>query len=196
MGGLRDARYGPGGARAVSAAIGMSRTTLRKGLGEQSAREEDPGSRLIGTPGGGRRVEVGDPIRSRDAGGSRAVGRTSMRGGDPAIAAAVDVQEHDAAWPRNRAGKAMGSSPRTVAACCARPATACKPTARPRRAAIIRIATRSSSTSISKFGRSSGGVSRSYRWTPKRRNWWGISRIRARMASQGIAEEGQLPRLS
>ena len=34
--------YGWGGVRAVSAAIGMSPNTLRKGLAELAARDEDP----------------------------------------------------------------------------------------------------------------------------------------------------------
>jgi DDE family transposase len=50
--------YGWGGVRAVSAAIGMSPNTLRKGLAELAARDEDPSAPLdrhVRRKGGGRK---------------------------------------------------------------------------------------------------------------------------------------------
>jgi transposase len=57
--------YGWGGLQAVSAAIGMSANTIRKGLGELVAREENPdeplSTRLRREGGGRKRCSEADP---------------------------------------------------------------------------------------------------------------------------------------
>ena len=57
--------YGWGGVSAVSSAIGMSRKTIRKGLAELGAREDDPDAAVdsrLRSPGGGRkRLTETDP---------------------------------------------------------------------------------------------------------------------------------------
>jgi len=53
--------YGWGGIQAVSSAIGMSATTIRRGLGELSEREANPGaaiSKRIRRAGGGRKWQI------------------------------------------------------------------------------------------------------------------------------------------
>jgi hypothetical protein len=53
--------YGWGGIQAVSTAVGMSANTIRKGLGELSEREEDPGAHATGRvrkEGGGRKRQT------------------------------------------------------------------------------------------------------------------------------------------
>ncbi len=53
--------YGWGGIQAVSTAIGMSPTTIRRGLGELSERQANPGvavSERIRHPGGGRKWQT------------------------------------------------------------------------------------------------------------------------------------------
>ncbi|MBL9099001.1 MAG: hypothetical protein JNK07_18865 [Alphaproteobacteria bacterium] len=60
-----------------------------------------------------------------------------------------------------------------------RSATACVPTARPRKATSTSIATRNFTTSTIRPRRSFRRRSRSSRCTPKRRNWWAISRTTA-----------------
>src|SRR5260370_28595614 len=53
--------YGWGGIQAVSSAIGMSPTTIRRGLGELSERQANPGvavSERIRHPGGGRKWQT------------------------------------------------------------------------------------------------------------------------------------------
>ena len=53
--------YGWGGIHAVSTAVGMSANTIRKGLGELSEREADPGAHAVGRvrkEGGGRKRQT------------------------------------------------------------------------------------------------------------------------------------------
>ena len=117
---------GRGGIAATARATGISPNTIRKGM-----RELESGERLeagrVRRRGGGRKPIARD--RSDAARGARGAGRRRLpRRSEPALL--VDLQER--AQARRRAARARPPGPlsRRSPGCCARSATACRPTAR------------------------------------------------------------------
>ena len=93
---------GWGGVTAVSCATGLARNTIAVGIGELEYRRT-PSARkplpfAIRDPGGGRK-----PLTQTDPGLQQALEALGRSGDARAsgIAAALDLQEHRAGWPRN-----------------------------------------------------------------------------------------------
>ena len=119
---------GRGGIAAVARASGISQNTIRKGMREIESGERLEGGR-VRRRGGGRKPIGGD--RSRVGGGSRAAGRAGLSRRSDA-GAVVDVEERSQAGRRVAGAWVRCHLHDGRAVCCARSATACRPTARRR----------------------------------------------------------------
>ena len=136
---------GYGGIAAVAMATGMAPSTIGRGLKELA---QDEPSERVRRPGAGRKPTISkDPTL---ASGSRSAGRTDDARGS-GIAAAVDLQER-APTGAGAAGAGPRGQPHPGRPNCSmRRVTACKATARPRRATATPTGMRSSATSIPKW---------------------------------------------
>jgi hypothetical protein len=139
--------WGRGGISVVSRACGLSRRVIRNGLQEMLKGHALPPGR-VRRDGGGRKRRQRSAIRSR-----RCAGRARVR----------------ERWRRRSPRDTTLSVIQPSAGCCGSAATACRPIARPRRDAIIPIATRSFGTSTPPSNVGCAPASQSSRSTPKRR---------------------------
>ena len=162
---------GRGGVSLVAQATGLSRTTIwagRQGVaaaGRPTPRRPDARARSgTGRWSPSRRADRCGPPR-RLARPGRIV---HARG--PPIAPVLDLQEHAEAGRGAERPRSSGEPPDRRGPARSTGATACKPTARPRKVRTIPIATPSSSISTGRCAPSNGRVSRSSRWMRRRRN--------------------------
>ena len=171
--------HGWGGIAAVARATGMSHVTVAKGKREAEAGETI-GDGRVRAPGGGRKASPRPILRcwptSSGSSQTRPAATPSRRFCGRPRASAISP-----ALCVSRATRS--TSPRSPSTC-ARWTTACRPTARPRRAPPIPTATPSFATSTRRSRRRWSRVSRRFRWTPRRRNSSGTSRTAARSGAR------------
>ena len=166
---------GMDGISLVASATGISRTTIKAGVRELSERS-DPGAAPVRArvrhPGGGSKPLVtADPEMLPEL---EALVAPETRG-DP-----MSPLRWTCKSTEQLAAELTGTGTRCRRGrwrrCSRRRTTACRATARRARATSTPTATPSSGTSTPGGGDAGAGASRWCRWTPKRRNWWGISR--------------------
>ena len=187
---------GRGGISRVAEATGLSRITIRAGLKELDHSPPRHGRRPPGgsrRPGGGRK-----PLTEHDPKLLACLEALvdPVTRGDPMSPLAVDLQERRPSWPTEL--QARRASRQRADGQPAAPRPRLQPPVQPqddRGERSTPTGTPSSSTSTAGSRRSRGGASRWSRWTPRRRNWSGISERRPGVAAQGRARGGEGPRL-
>ena len=142
---------GYGGITAVAKATGMAPSTIGRGLKELA--QDEPLER-VRRPGAGRKPAIVKSLPSRKRGtrpclaismrwsNQRAAAIPNRRCGGPARACGI--------WPRHCSSRGTRRAAPWWPSCSTRQATACKATARPRKATAILTGTPNSPTSTSK----------------------------------------------
>jgi len=166
-----SAAIGRGGASAVCRATGMSRQVIRQGMAELRQAGIHPPGR-VRRPGGGRKKTVAqDPSLVRDLEGlvepvTRGDPESPLRGTCKSLRKlAQELRQMGHQTSHQLVGRMLHDLD-----------TVCKPTAKRWRERTTRIAMPSLSTSMVKSNANSSGIHPSFRWTPKRKSWWEISR--------------------